>query len=234
MLKGVREVVLDTETTGLSTELGHRIIEIGAVELVDKIPTGRKFHSYLNPRRAISEGAYRVHGISAEFLEDKPLFSQVVGELLDFLQDSSLVIHNAPFDMRFLNYELSIVGNELISHGRAIDTLHIARKLFPGSKVSLDALCRRFKIDLSQRVLHGALKDAELLMLVYIEMVGREQISLSFEAAKDLQEGKRRLQESSGRSLSMVNVSRAEQEAHDAFVSSMPNPLWLRSTDGRP
>jgi DNA polymerase III subunit epsilon len=234
-----REIVLDTETTGLSSEFGHRVIEIGAVELIDKVPTGRKFHSYLNPMRSVSEGAYKVHGISEEFLLDKPQFLHIAEEFLEFIQDSSLVIHNAPFDMKFLNYELSIVGMNSISHDRAIDTLSIARKLFPGSKVSLDALCRRFKIDLSQRVLHGALKDAELLMLVYIEMVGKEQISLSFEAAKGLQEARKRLGlngdgvEKQG-SFCVVKPSNNELKSHSALLAKIPNSIWSRLEAHKP
>lgn len=237
MRKQNREIVLDTETTGLSCEFGHRVIEIGAVELIDKLPTGRKFHSYLNPMRSVSESAFKVHGISAEFLDDKPHFMHVAEEFLDFLQDSSLVIHNAPFDMKFLNYELSIVGMEPISYDRAIDTLSIARRLFPGARASLDALCRRFKIDLSQRALHGALKDAELLMLVYIEMVGKEQISLSFEAAKGLQEAKKRLgldAKGCSSSFHVTKPSSLELKAHDALVGNIPNSIWSKLEAHKP
>lgn len=219
----VREIVLDTETTGISVASGHRIIEVGAVELIDKTPTGKKFCSYVNPQRSISEGAYRVHGISTDFLHNKPLFSEIAEELETFIGDSNLVIHNAVFDINFLNNELLLAGRKQIAFERAIDTLIIAKRLYPGVKVSLDALCKRFKIDLSHRSFHGALKDAELLALVYIEMVGREQTSLL------LQDHQVAIQERSVGlpSAAIVMPSKEEEKAHeDLLSSSIKNPLW--------
>lgn len=172
-----REIILDTETTGLSPKDGHRIIEIGALEMIDKVLTGEKFHFYINPERDIPEEAYKIHGISSQFLQDKPIFQDVVDEFLHFIKDGILVIHNAPFDIKFLNYELSLLKQSSLELDKTIDTLLIARKVFPGARVNLDALCRRFKIDNSSRQYHGALKDAELLSEVYIELTGGRQTS---------------------------------------------------------
>ena len=171
----MRQIVLDTETTGLETEQGHRIIEIGGVELVDRRLTGQHFHRYLNPERAIDEGAKEVHGISEEFLEDKPLFRDVVEEFLAFVDGAELIIHNAPFDITFLDYELSLLQGRLRQMGqfcRVVDSLEIARNKHPGQRNNLDALCRRYEIDNSNRVLHGALLDAEILADVYLVMTG--------------------------------------------------------------
>jgi DNA polymerase-3 subunit epsilon len=222
----LREIVLDTETTGLSVASGHRVIEIGAVELIDKVPTGRKFRSYLNPQRSISEGAYRVHGISAEFLQNKPLFIDVADELENFIGDSHLVIHNAPFDMSFLNNEFLLIGRKQIPFERAIDTLVIAKKLYPGFKASLDALCKRFKIDLSNRSFHGALKDAELLALVYMEMVGREQTSLSMHENKGLISDKTSVLATGSRIV--ITPSKNEAQAHAILIESIRNSLWQK------
>ena len=156
----IREIVLDTETTGLNPQDGHRIVEIGALEMVNKVLTGKKFHFYINPERDMPSEAYRIHGISSEFLKDKPVFKEIAKEFLDFIEDGKLVIHNAPFDIKFLNYELSLVNLPSLELSEAIDTLIIARKNYPGARVNLDALCRRFKIDNSSRDFHGALLDA--------------------------------------------------------------------------
>lgn len=173
-----REVVLDTETTGLDPEVGDRIVEIGAVELAGHVPTGRTFHVYINPERAMSEDAFRVHGLGDEFLADKPRFAEVVDDLTAFLGEAQLVIHNAAFDMRFLNAELRWAGRPILALDRAIDTLEIARRRFPGAPASLDALCRRFGIDNSARTLHGALLDSEILAEVYLELIGGRQPGL--------------------------------------------------------
>jgi DNA polymerase-3 subunit epsilon len=223
-----REIVLDTETTGLSVASGHRIIEIGAVELIDKTPTGKKFRSYVNPQRSISEGAYRVHGISTEFLQNKPLFVDIAEELEKFIGDAHLVIHNAPFDMNFLNNEFLLVGRNQIPFERAIDTLVIAKKLYPGSKVSLDALCKRFKIDLSNRTLHGALKDAELLVLVYIEMVGREQTSLSLKDAQLISTDKKNNLHTALGNFILVKPSEQEAKSHEELLKYLGNSLWKK------
>jgi DNA polymerase-3 subunit epsilon len=171
----MREIVLDTETTGLDPFDGHRIVEIGAVELWHQVPTGRTYHQYINPERPMPQEAFAVHGISGEFLADKPTFSVVAQAFLDFIEDSKLVIHNASFDMRFLNAELDWAGHPRIPSEQAVDTLAIAKRRFPGSPASLDALCRRFGIDNSMRTKHGALLDSEILAEVYLELIGGKQ-----------------------------------------------------------
>ncbi|HJK86723.1 MAG TPA: DNA polymerase III subunit epsilon [Candidatus Megaira endosymbiont of Nemacystus decipiens] len=173
----MREIILDTETTGLNPFDGHRIIEIGAIEMENRIITGREFHVYINPKRDIPEEAYRIHGISTEFLQDKPLFNEIVDEFLDFIHSGKLVIHNARFDIKFLNYELSLINKSIINLEDTIDTLSMARKLFPGAKANLDALCKRFKVDNTIRDKHGALLDSRLLAEVYIELTGGRQSS---------------------------------------------------------
>ena len=171
----MREIVLDTETTGLDPGTGDKIVEIGAVELWNHLPTGKTFHKYLNPERNMPEEAQAVHGLTEDFLRDKPLFSQIVDDFLRFIKDSKLIIHNASFDMKFINAELELAKKSKLSGDIAIDTLSIARKKFPGSPASLDALCRRFNIDNSARTLHGALLDSEILAEVYLELIGGRQ-----------------------------------------------------------
>ena len=171
----MREIVLDTETTGLDPYDGHRIVEIGAVELFNHVPTGNVYHQYINPVRKMPEQAFAVHGLSEEFLSDKPKFVDIASEFLDFIGSEKLIIHNASFDMKFINYELSKIKREEVSYDRAVDTLAIARKKFPGSPASLDSLCRRFKIDNSARVMHGALLDSQILAEVYLELIGGKQ-----------------------------------------------------------
>ena len=167
-----REIVLDTETTGLSPRDGHRIVEIGAVEIINQLPTGKFFHAYLNPERDMPKEAEAVHGLSAEFLKGKPKFAAIAKEFLAFVADSVLVIHNASFDMGFINAELAQVKLPAIEYGQVIDTLAIAKQKFPMASNSLDALCKRFGIDLSKRTKHGALLDSELLAEVYLELTG--------------------------------------------------------------
>ncbi|MFN6952237.1 MAG: DNA polymerase III subunit epsilon [Albidovulum sp.] len=175
----MREIVLDTETTGFEPAEGHRIVEIGAVELFNHVPTGRTYHQYVNPERPMPAEAYAVHGLGDEFLRDKPRFAEVAGAFLDFIgTESQLVIHNAAFDMKFLNAELGWLGLPPIMMERAVDTVAIARRKFPGSPASLDALCRRFGIDNSARDKHGALLDSELLAEVYLELIGGRQPGL--------------------------------------------------------
>jgi DNA polymerase III subunit epsilon len=170
----MREIVLDTETTGFEPSEGDRIVEIGAVELFNHMPTGRTFHEYINPQRAMPQAAFEVHGLGDDFLRDKPLFAQIGPKFLDFVGDAKLVIHNAAFDMKFLNAELGWINLPLLAMDRAIDTLLIARKKFPGSPASLDALCRRFGIE-TERTLHGALLDSQILAEVYLELIGGRQ-----------------------------------------------------------
>jgi DNA polymerase-3 subunit epsilon len=174
----LREIVLDTETTGLDPLEGHRLIEIGCVELVNRIPTGNTFHRYFNPEREIPEEAFAVHGLSAEFLKDQPLFAAVAEELLTFLADDPLVAHNAMFDLSFLNAELARAARPIIARERMIDTLQIARRKHPASPNRLDDLCARYRIDNSRRTKHGALLDAELLAEVYVELIGARQALL--------------------------------------------------------
>jgi len=173
-----REIVLDTETTGLSPVSGDRIVEIGCVELINHIPTGRHFHIYLNPERDVPDEAFRVHGLSTEFLRDKPLFRAEVDAFLEFIGDGTLVIHNAPFDMGFLNYELEKLGRPSLTN-EVIDTVMVARERHPGARVSLDALCKHYGIDNSRRALHGALLDSEILADVYLELIGGRQVTLA-------------------------------------------------------
>jgi len=178
----MREIVLDTETTGLEPAEGHRIVEIGAVELFNHVPTGRTFHEYINPLRDMPEEAFAVHGISASFLADKSPFEAIAGAFLDFVGDARLVIHNAPFDMGFLNAEFTWAGVARVPDDRALDTLALARRRFPGSPCSLDALCKRFEIDNSRRTYHGALLDSEILAEVYLELIGGRQPGLVLSA----------------------------------------------------
>ncbi len=178
----MREIILDTETTGLDPASGDRIVEIGAVELLNHLPTGRTFHVYINPERDMPKEAEAVHGLSTTFLSDKPVFAAIVQEFLDFIGDATLIIHNASFDMAFLNAELGFLGYSSILSERVVDTLHIARQKHPGSANSLDALCRRYGIDNSKRTKHGALLDSELLAEVYLELIGDRQRALVLEA----------------------------------------------------
>jgi DNA polymerase-3 subunit epsilon len=175
----VREIILDTETTGLDPSDGHRIIELCCLELVGHLPTGRVFHTLVQPERDIPEDSVRVHGLTAEKLADAPVFASVVDEFLSFVADAPLVIHNAEFDLKFLNHELTRVGKPLLTADRGVDTIAIAKKRFPGARYSLDELCRRFNIDLSVRIKHGARIDAELLAEVYLELLGGRQVRLA-------------------------------------------------------
>src|SRR5271169_471233 len=177
----MREIVLDTETTGLNPAEGHRVLEIGAVEIVHQAPTGKVFHTLINPERDVPEDAARVHGHTADILKDQPVFAGVVDEFMAFIGDAPLVIHNAEFDLSFLNSELGRAGRQLIGLDRVVDTLALARRKHPGQPNSLDALCDRYRIDRSRRVKHGALLDAEILVEIYLELTGGRQSSLSFE-----------------------------------------------------
>jgi DNA polymerase III subunit epsilon len=220
-----REIVLDTETTGLDPDAGHRIVEVAALELVNHLPTGRTFHSYVNPQRDMPEEAFRVHGLGAEFLRDYPVFAEVVDPLLEFLGDSPLVIHNAAFDVRFLNAELARHGREHLPPDCTLDSLLLAQRRFPGSPNSLDALCRRFQVDNAARTLHGALLDCELLAEVYLHLIGGRQTMLGLDRP-----GAR------GAGVAVVRVVRParphapsaeELAAHAAFVAQLDNPVWL-------
>ena len=228
----LREIVLDTETTGTEAQNGDRLIEIGAVELFNHIPTGRTFHCYINPQRAVSEGAYAVHGLSDAFLSDKPVFAKVVPDLLDFLGDARLVIHNAPFDVGFLNMEYARLGADApppIRLEDVVDTLPMARRKHPGAANNLDALCSRYGIDNSRRTKHGALLDAQILAEVYVELLGGKQTSLGLLVAEAAAPA---ASDVPGAAVQAPRTFRsrltdAERERHDAFRASLgANAIW--------
>jgi DNA polymerase-3 subunit epsilon len=234
----MREIVLDTETTGLDPAEGHRIVEIGAVELVNHLPTGRVWQTWLDPERDMPAGAERVHGLSAEFLRGKPLFATQAGAFLDFLGDARLVIHNAAFDLGFLNAELARAARPPLPVSRAIDTVEIARRRFPGATASLDALCRRFGVDNSARTRHGALLDAEILAEVYLHLIGGRQPGLGLDPGP-AQGGARRGANpaAGGTAAGPLTAARPralpprltaeDRTAHAAFLASLGAvPLW--------
>jgi DNA polymerase-3 subunit epsilon len=226
----MREIALDTETTGLEPRDGHRIVEIGCVEMVGRIRTGKHFHAYLNPECDMPPEAFRVHGLSTEFLMDKPLFSESAEGFLAFIGEDALVIHNAAFDMKFLNAELAKVGKEPLSMARVTDTMLLARAKFPGAPASLDALCRRFNIDLSSRTKHGALLDAELLAEMYLELTGGSQRTLEL-AANNTANVDVAAQQMREMLVPRTHAaSEAEAEAHGAFLTKIKNPLWKQSS----
>jgi DNA polymerase-3 subunit epsilon len=230
----VREIVFDTETTGLSPYSGDRMVEIGCIEMFNRVETGRHFHCYFNPGRDMPFEAEAVHGLSTIFLSDKPHFADMAEELLAFIEDSPLVAHNASFDFGFLNYELEQCGRTIVPLNRMVDTLTLARSRHPGAKHSLDALCMRFGIDRSHRVKHGALLDAQLLAQVYVELTGGRQIGLGLVA----EAGSVAVAKASG--LVIVREPRParphaaaaeELERHRAFIARLVNPLWARFAD---
>ena len=229
----MREIVLDTETTGFDPETGDRLVEIGAVELVGHMPTGNQYHQYINPERDVPEDAVQVHGLTLDFLRDKPVFKNVAQDFLDFIGDAKLVIHNAAFDMKFLNAELRWQDMPQIDYSRAIDTLEIARKKFPGSPASLDALCRRFNIDNSARTLHGALLDSEILAEVYLELIGGRQPDLVLASASNDRVDSASESEAwrpKPRPKKLASrVTPEESKAHAEFVTKLgENALWGR------
>jgi DNA polymerase-3 subunit epsilon len=231
----MREIVFDTETTGLSPQNGDRIVEIGCVEMFNRCETGRHFHSYFNPCRPMPSEAEAVHGLSDRFLSDKPIFADVCEDLIAFIADSPMIAHNASFDFGFINHELTQCGRPLVCTTRMVDTLVLARQKFPGAKHSLDALCTRFGVDRSQRVKHGALLDAQLLAQVYVELTGGRQIGLTLVAERS---GQAPAAESfAGESAPVALVVRpprphepsdAELAAHAAFLLTIKDPIWNR------
>ena len=226
----MREIVLDTETTGFEPDQGDRIVEIGAVELWNHLPTGKTYHQYINPERSMPEEAFAVHGLGDEFLSDKPVFKEIAQAFVDFVQGDKLVIHNASFDMKFLNAELGWVGLPKMPMSQAVDTLAIARNKYPGSPASLDALCRRFNIDNSARTLHGALLDSEILAEVYLELIGGRQpdFALSRSIEGDGPSGEAWRPRPRERALSS-RISQKEAAAHDAFVEKLGDgALWKK------
>ncbi|MBX2834317.1 MAG: DNA polymerase III subunit epsilon [Micavibrio sp.] len=227
----MKEIALDTETTGMDPSKGDRIIEIGAVELFNHLPTGNTLQIYINPERDIPADATAVHGITNEFVADKPVFAEVYTDFLDFIEGGRLIIHNAEFDMKFLNAELAKVGHKALSWNNVIDTLAIARKKYPGSPANLDALCRRFGIDNSSRTYHGALLDSELLAEVYLELMGGRQhgLGLAAETAKAQNEAREVAAASRKfREPRAFPPSEDELAAHEGFLEKLKEPLWKK------
>lgn len=228
----MREIVLDTETTGMDPKDGHRIIEIGCVELINHLPSGKVWHEYINPEREVDAGAVAVHGIKTEFLKDKPTFGELVGSFLDFIGDAKLVIHNAEFDVKFLNAELKPFGFPQIKLTDTVDTVLMARKKYPGQPANLDALCRRFNIDLSGRELHGALLDAQLLSAVYLELLGGRQHGLGLGTVSAQPSSEQMLSDISSPQDRKFREPRAHQateeelEAHQKMLAGLKGSLW--------
>ena len=228
----MREIVLDTETTGFDPQSGDRIVEIGAIELMGHVPTSNVFHEYIDPEREMPKEAFEVHGLGDEFLRGKPKFAQIGQRFLDFIGDAKLVIHNAAFDMKFLNAELNWMGLPTLPFSRAIDTLEIARRRFPGSPASLDALCRRFTIDNSSRTLHGALLDSEILAEVYLELIGGRQpdFALSATAVGSSTLSVQSEWKTTARPVPLdPRITDQEQQAHAKFIEELGDAaLWKK------
>jgi DNA polymerase-3 subunit epsilon len=231
----MREIVFDTETTGLSPQNGDRMVEIGCVELYNRVETGRTFHSYFNPGRPMPSEAEAVHGLSDRFLSDKPPFGDVCEQLLDFIADSPLIAHNAGFDFGFINHEFSHCGRSSVCTSRMVDTLAIARQRFPGAKHSLDALCTRFGVDRSLRIKHGALIDAQLLAQVYVELTGGRQIGLGL-VAEVIDAGETGAVPIADADTIVATIrpprphapTADELERHSAFLATIKDPVWVR------
>ncbi len=232
----MREIVLDTETTGLDPFQGHRLVEIGCIELVNRIPSGQSFHRYLNPERDVPSEAAAIHGLSSEFLKDKPFFAEIVDDLVAFIGDAPLVAHNALFDLAFLNAELERVGKTLVPRERLVDTLLLARRKYPGAPNRLDDLCTRYGIDNSRRTKHGALLDAEILAEVYLELIGARQAQLILvetgNATPGAQAGPAAIRVRAD--TLAPRLTAAEREAHLAFVATLgENAIWREYSDAR-
>jgi DNA polymerase-3 subunit epsilon len=221
----LREIVLDTETTGLNPASGHRIVEIGCIELVNHVATDRHYWQYVNPERDMPEEAFNVHGLSADFLAKHPVFADVADAFLEFIGDAPLIIHNADFDMGFINAELKLIGRPVLAADRAIDTVRLARRKFPGAPASLDALCKRFQIDNSDRALHGALKDTRLLADVYLELIGGRQPDLQLAGDKSAAAATAQAPRSR-REPRPHRASADELERHAAFLEKLSEPVW--------
>ena len=232
----VREIVFDTETTGFDPENGDKLVEIGAVELINHIPTGVTYHQYINPQREVPEEAFKVHGLSYDYLKQFPTFDKIVDEWLDFVGDGILVAHNASFDIKFVNYEQKQLGKTQFTWDRVVDTLEIAKTLFPGARVNLDALCKRYNVDNTDRTLHGALLDAQLLAQVYLELLGGREPSLLLDKNKNAQvslasptdSDKRQLSEKKFREPRVFVLSEEDEAKHREFLEKkIKNPIWL-------
>ena len=225
----MREVVLDTETTGLSYKAGHKIIEIGCIELQDLIPTGKVFHQYINPQsKKISPVAMRIHGITNDMVADKPTFKDIANKFLNFVQDSRLIIHNAHFDIGFLNHELSLINKPVINEKNVVDTLLMSRKIFPGSPASLDSLCKRFNISLNNRKLHGALLDSKLLSLVYLELSGGSQVSFNLKKDIKVKQNQKNVYHKIDTERESFFPSDEEINKHKNFLSLIKNSIWKK------
>jgi DNA polymerase-3 subunit epsilon len=226
----MREIIFDTETTGLNPREGHRLVEIGCIEMLNRFPTGRVFHQYINPERDMPFEAFEIHGLSTEFLKDKPVFAQIADELWTFLDGAQLVAHNAGFDMGFINAEFEKVKKPAISLERVVDTVQLARRKFPGAKASLDALCERFGISNAHRVKHGALLDAEILAEVYSELLGGKQAALGFDGGGRGATAASVMAAPAARPEPLAPLlTEAEIDAHSAFVASMgEKAIWNR------
>lgn len=223
----MREIVLDTETTGLNPQGGDRIVEIGCVELINHVPTGRTYQAYVNPERSMPMEAEAVHGLSDGFLADKPVFAAVADGFLEFIGEAPLVIHNARFDMGFLNAELTRLGKPQLADDRAIDTVQIAREKFFGAPANLDALCRRFDIDLSDRAFHGALKDCLLLAEVYLQLIGGREPGFELAVERRLSGTAERVE----RTPRPRPPTEAERAAHAAFLDKLTDPMWRKAAE---
>ena len=224
--KNIREIVLDTETTGLNHNAGDRIVDIACVELINHVQTGKVYQTYVNPQKDMNEEAQRITGIDNDFLKDKPLFEDIVDEFLDFVKDSKLVIHNARFDIDFLNSELSRVEKPLFRLEDAVDTLLLAKIKFPGSAVSLDALCRKFEIDTSIRVTHGALVDCYLLADVYLNLLGGRQSGLIFENESKVEDSEEKVSRKEFHEARRFLPTDEELEIHENFLKTLNDPQW--------
>lgn len=227
----MREIVFDTETTGLDPAQGDRIVEIGCIELINHIPTGNTYHCYINPERSLSEEVVSVHGLTEEFLSDKPKFQEIADDFLSFIgEDSMLVAHNANFDMKFINAELLWCQRKPLSYERVIDTLQIAKKKFPGSRVNLNELCKRFHIDNSARTKHGALLDSELLAEVYLELLGGREPGLLPEKNKIIEKTEKNVLKkqtvNTFHQPRLFKISNEEEQQHFDFIKKIPNNLW--------
>jgi len=224
----MREIVFDTETTGMDPAEGHKLVEIGGIELINHIPTGKTYHQYINPERDVPAEVVAVHGLDNERLKDEPTFGEVVGDFIEFIgDDAKLVAHNAEFDMRFVNYQIAEFGFPKIAPKRVVDTLMIARKKFPGSPASLDALCRRFGIDNSERTLHGALLDSELLAEVYLELLGGRQQGFDIDQKKTItKESSAVTNDRPVREARVFDIPKEEVEAHATMRTELKDNLW--------
>ncbi|MCF6343850.1 MAG: DNA polymerase III subunit epsilon [Devosiaceae bacterium] len=228
----LREIVLDTETTGFKATNGDRIVEIGCIELINHIPSGKDFQTYINPERDMPDGAFSVHGLSEEFLADKPLFHDIATDFLSFIDDAPLIIHNAPFDMGFLNFELKKMNIEPIKN-KIIDTVLLARKIHPGARVSLDALCKHYGVNNSHRTLHGALLDSQILAEIYLELIGGRQVGLSL-SENILEESQNQEINKKTINLTRTNrledrISEQEEQAHKDLIENMgENAMWTK------